>query len=69
MERTAPNYDIADGEEVVIGVVQIDGVAQSNASGETGEDAETEEEADGDFGVGVELEVPEEWDRSAAYSY
>lgn len=56
----APNHDVCDTVEIIVGVVEIDGIFESDASGEGCENSEREEEADGEFGVEVQLEGVEE---------
>lgn len=51
---------------VVGGIVQVDGVLETDASRETGQNTQAQEEDDRDFRVAIELNGPKERDRSSS---
>lgn len=57
---TSPDDDVRHAVEVILRIVQIDCVFQSNASRDTGKHTQAQQKGDGDLGVTVELDIPQQ---------
>ena len=63
---TSPDDNVRHAVEVFLRVVQVDCVLESDAGGDTGKHAQAQQEGNGDLGISVELDVPEQGKRSAS---
>jgi hypothetical protein len=53
--------------DVVCRVVEVDGILETDASGETGQNTQAQEEDNRNFGVAIELNGPQERNRPSRF--
>lgn len=59
----APDHNVADAVEVIIRVVEVDGILQSNACRQASQDSETQEEPNTNLRIRIKLQIPQQRDR------